>query len=99
MGFLFSETGNVLKYSIKLDFVEVETVDFDTTLSDKNNLSNLSLLPCWGFDNINIIYKEIYYVNVEMELLLIFEIIINHYHYDHCYYYHNYLFIYNWQNV
>ena len=27
-----------------------------------------------------------------MELLLISEIIINHYHYDHCYYYHNYHF-------
>ena len=37
-----------------LDFVEIEIVDFDTTLSDRNNVSNSSLLLCKVFDDIYI---------------------------------------------
>ena len=78
-----------------LDFIGIETVDFDTTLSDGNNLSTSSLLPCRVFDDIHINDKEICYANVEMKLFLISEINSNCYHYDHCCYYHSYHFIYN----
>ena len=54
-----------------LAFVEIETVDFDTTLSDRNNVSNSSFLLCRVFDDIHITDKEIYYANVQMKLFFI----------------------------
>ena len=54
-----------------LAFVEIETVDFDTTLSDRNNVSNSSLLLCKVFDDIYITDKEIYYANIQMKLFFI----------------------------
>ena len=61
-----------------LDFIGIETVDFDTTLSYRNNLSNLSFLTCRVFGDIHITYKEIFYANVEMKLLSLSEIISNY---------------------
>ena len=54
-----------------LDFVEIEIVDFDTTLSDRNNVSNSSLLLCKVFDDTYITDKEIYYANIQMKLFFI----------------------------
>ena len=67
-----------------LDFLVIEIVVFNTNLSGRNSLSNLSLLPCRVFDDKHITDKEIYYANVEMTLFLVSEIIIDCYHYDHC---------------
>ena len=60
-----------------LGFLGILTVDFDTTFSDRNDLSNLSLSTSRFFDDVHVTYKEIFYANVDMKLSSVSETTIN----------------------